>query len=163
MLAKFIRGLSESDETDPFFVCGGLNINAVRFDLELERAKEKMDCGVSAFLTQPVLSERAALNLEQARKTLGGAKLIGRVCFRWSARKTPVFYKAKCMASRWTTSLCALMRDLTASRGEALAVRLCEAAAKRIAPFTDGYYIMTPFQRVGLVCRVMRATRNLAE
>ena len=46
---------------------------------------------------------------------------------------------------------------------EALAVQLCEAAAKRIAPFTDGYYIMTPFQRVGLVCRVMRATRNLAE
>ncbi len=30
VLAKFIRGLSESDETDPFFVCGGLNINAVR-------------------------------------------------------------------------------------------------------------------------------------
>ena len=27
----------------------------------------------------------------------------------------------------------------------------------------DGYYIMTPFQRVGLVCRVIRATRNLAE
>lgn len=54
-----------------------MNINAARFDLELERAKEKVDCGVSAFLTQPVLSERAALNLEQARKTLGGAKLIG--------------------------------------------------------------------------------------
>ena len=53
--------------------------------------------------------------------------------------------------------------SLTLEQGEALAVRLCEAAAKRIAPFTDGYYIMTPFQRVGLVCRVMRATRNLAE
>ena len=60
VLAKFIRGLGESGEAEPFFVCGGLNINAVRFDSELDRAKEKMDCGVSAFLTQPVLSEQAA-------------------------------------------------------------------------------------------------------
>ena len=58
VLAKFIRGLGESGEAEPFFVCGGLNINAVRFDSELDRAKEKMDCGVSAFLTQPVLSEQ---------------------------------------------------------------------------------------------------------
>ncbi|MFR5788651.1 MAG: hypothetical protein ACLUHE_17180 [Christensenellales bacterium] len=44
-----------------------------------------------------------------------------------------------------------------------MAVRLCEAAASRISPFVDGYYMMTPFQRVELVCRVIRATRNLAE
>ena len=95
-----------------------------------------MDCGVSAFLTQPVLSERAALNLEQARRTLGGAKLIGGLFPVGAARKTPVFYKAKCMASRWrTTSLCALDAGLDREQGEALAVRLCEAAAKRIAPF----------------------------
>ena len=162
MLAKYIRGLSESDETDPFFVCGGLNINAVRFDLELERAKEKMDCGVSAFLTQPVLSERAALNLEQARKTLGGAKLIGGL-FPVVSEKNARFLQSEVHGITVDDVVVRAYAGLDREQGEALAVRLCEAAAKRIAPFTDGYYIMTPFQRVGLVCRVMRATRNLAE
>lgn len=162
VLAKFIRGLSESDETDPFFVCGGLNINAVRFDLELERAKEKMDCGVSAFLTQPVLSERAALNLEQARKTLGGAKLIGGL-FPVVSEKNARFLQSEVHGITVDDVVVRAYAGLDREQGEALAVRLCEAAAKRIAPFTDGYYIMTPFQRVGLVCRVMRAIRNLAE
>lgn len=162
VLAKFIRGLSESDETDPFFVFGGLNINAVRFDLELERAKEKMDCDVSAFLTQPVLSERAALNLEQARKTLGGAKLIGGL-FPVVSEKNARFLQSEVHGITVDDVVVRAYAGLDREQGEALAVRLCEAAAKRIAPFTDGYYIMTPFQRVGLVCRVMRATRNLAE
>ena len=46
---------------------------------------------------------------------------------------------------------------LNRAQGEELAVRLCRDAAERIAPFVDGYYIMTPFQRTGLVCRVMEA------
>ena len=36
-------------------------------------------------------------------------------------------------------------------------MRLCQKAAARIAGDVDGYYIMTPFQRVGLVERVMQA------
>ena len=50
---------------------------------------------------------------------------------------------------------------LDRAQGEALAVRLCAQAAARIAPFVDGYYIMTPFQRVALACRVMEAVRGL--
>ena len=44
---------------------------------------------------------------------------------------------------------------------EELAVRLCSDAAKRIAPYVDGYYIMTPFQRVSLVCRVMQVLQSI--
>ena len=162
VLAKFIRGLSESGETEPFFVCGGLNINAVRFDLELERAKEKMDCGAAAFLTQPVLSERAALNLEQARETLNGAKLIGGL-FPVVSEKNARFLQSEVHGITVDEAVARAYAGLDREQGEELAVRLCEAAAKRIAPFVDGYYIMTPFQRVGLVCRVMRAIQNLAE
>ena len=162
VLAKFIRGLSESGETESFFVCGGLNINAVRFDLELERAKEKMDCGVAAFLTQPVLSERAALNLEQARETLSGAKLIGGL-FPVVSEKNARFLQSEVHGITVDEAVVRAYAGLDRAQGEGLAVRLCAEAAGRIAPFTDGYYIMTPFQRVGLVCRVMRTIRNLAE
>jgi homocysteine S-methyltransferase len=50
---------------------------------------------------------------------------------------------------------------LDRDQSEALAVRLCSDAAKRIAPYVDGYYIMTPFQRIKLVSAVMDAIKAL--
>ena len=162
VLAKFIRGLGESGEAEPFFVCGGLNINAVRFDSELDRAKEKMDCGVSAFLTQPVLSEQAALHLERARYELRGAKLIGGL-FPVVSEKNARFLQSEVHGITVDEAVVRAYAGLDRAQGEDMAVRLCREAASRISPFVDGYYIMTPFQRVELVCRVIRATRNLAE
>ena len=162
VLAKFIRGLGESGEAEPFFVCGGLNINAMRFDLELERAKEKMDCGVSAFLTQPVLSEQAALHLERARDELRGAKLIGGL-FPVVSEKNALFLQSEVHGITVDEAVVRAYAGLDRAQGEDMAVRLCREAASRISPFVDGYYMMTPFQRVELVCRVIRATRNLAE
>ena len=162
VLAKFIRGLGESGEAEPFFVCGGLNINAVRFDSELDRAKEKMDCGVSAFLTQPVLSEQAALHLERARDELRGAKLIGGL-FQVVSEKNARFLQSEVHGITVDEAVVRAYAGLDRAQGEDMAVRLCREAASRISPFVDGYYIMTPFQRVELVCRVIRATRNLAE
>lgn len=162
VLAKFIRGLGESGEAEPFFVCGGLNINAVRFDSELDRAKEKMDCGVSAFLTQPVLSEQAALHLERARDELRGAKLIGGL-FPVVSEKNARFLQSEVHGITVDEAVVRAYAGLDRAQGEDMVVRLCREAASRISPFVDGYYIMTPFQRVELVCRVIRATRNLAE
>ena len=162
VLAKFIRGLGESGEAEPFFVCGGLNINAVRFDSELDRAKEKMDCGVSAFLTQPVLSEQAALHLERAMDELRGAKLIGGL-FPVVSEKNARFLQSEVHGITVDEAVVRAYAGLDRAHGEDMAVRLCREAASRISPFVDGYYIMTPFQRVELVCRVIRATRNLAE
>lgn len=162
VLAKFIRGLGESGEAEPFFVCGGLNINAVRFDSELDRAKEKMDCGVSAFLTQPVLSEQAALHLERARDELRGAKLIGGL-FPVVSEKNARFLQSEVHGITVDEAVVRAYVGLDRAQGEDMAVRLCREAASRISPFVDGYYMMTPFQRVELVCRVIRATRNLAE
>lgn len=162
MLAKFIRGLSESDETDPFFVCGGLNINAVRFDLELERAKEKMDCGVSAFLTQPVLSERAALNLEQARKTLGGAKLIGGL-FPVVSEKNARFLQSEVHGITVDDVVVRAYAGLDREQGEALAVRLCEAAAKRIGAVYGRLLHHDPVPARGACVPRDACDRNLAE
>ena len=50
---------------------------------------------------------------------------------------------------------------LNRAKGEELAVRLCRDAAEAISAYVDGYYIMTPFQRVELVCRVMDAIKGL--
>ncbi len=158
VLARFVRSLSQTGETEPFFLCGALNINAVNFDSELERAKDKEACGIEAFLTQPVLSERAAVNLERARCTLKG-KILGGL-FPVVSCNNARFLHSEVAGIAVDDRVIDAYAGLDRSHGEEMAVRLCREAAARIAPFVDGYYIMTPFQRVELVCRVMEAIEH---
>lgn len=159
VLARFVRSLSESGETAPFFVCGALNVNAANFDSELARAKDKEACGIEAFLTQPVLSERAARNLARARKVLSG-RIFGGL-FPVVSHKNACFLKSEVAGIAMDDEVVSAYEGLDRDRGERLAVRLCRDAASRIAPYVDGFYIMTPFQRVSLVCKVIEAIRDL--
>ena len=159
VLARFVRSLSQTGETEPFFLCGALNINAVNFESELERARDKETCGIEAFLTQPVLSERAAQNLSLARKTLSG-KILGGL-FPVVSFNNARFLSSEVAGISVDERVIAAYEGLDRAQGEALAVRLCAQAAARIAPDVDGYYIMTPFQRVQLVCRVMEELKKL--
>lgn len=159
VLARFVRSLSESGETAPFFVCGALNVNAVNFDSELARAKDKQACGIEAFLTQPVLSERAALNLERARAELSG-RIFGGL-FPVVSHKNACFLKSEVAGIALDDAVVRAYEGLDRAQGEQLAVRLCRDAAARIAPVVDGFYIMTPFQRVSLVRDAIEAIRDL--
>jgi len=131
----------------------------VNFEVELSRAREKEECGVQAFLTQPVLSEQAAVNIERARKTLSG-KILGGL-FPVVSYNNARFLQSEVAGISVDERVVAAYGGLDRLAGESLAVRLCHDAAKRISPFVDGFYIMTPFQRVALVCRVMQQIENL--
>ena len=159
VLARFVRSLSDSGETAPFFLCGALNVNAPQFDRELERALDKEACGMEAFLTQPVLSERAAQNVERARKVLSG-RIIGGL-FPVVSYKNACFLRSEVAGIAMDDAVASAYEGLDRAQGEALAVRLCRRPAERIAPHVDGYYIMTPFQRVALVRSVIDAIRGL--
>ncbi len=158
MLARFVRGLSQAGETEPFFLCGALNVNAENFESELSRARDKEACGMEAFLTQPVLSERAARNIERAREALSG-RIIGGL-FPVISERNARFLHSEVAGISVDERVIEAYAGLDRAQGEEMAVRLCARAAARIAPFVDGFYIMTPFQRVALVCRVMEAIRG---
>ena len=159
VLSRFVKSLSESGEAEPFFLCGALNVNAVNFDAELERAKDKEACGVQAFLTQPVLSGLAIQNIIRARRTLKG-KILGGL-FPVVSFNNARFLHSEVAGIAVDDRVIEAYRNLDRVQGEELAVRLCCDAAKQIAPYVDGYYIMTPFQRVELVCRVIESISAL--
>lgn len=60
-------------------------------------------------------------------------------------------------------SVCQEILDLYEGKdraeGEDLAVKISTAIAGELAPYVDGYYLMTPFQRVGLMVRIMDGIR----
>jgi homocysteine S-methyltransferase len=51
--------------------------------------------------------------------------------------------------------------NMSREEAEAVAVEISLSIAKKLLPVTDGFYFMTPFNRVGLICRIIEEIRKL--
>ncbi|MEI7885154.1 MAG: bifunctional homocysteine S-methyltransferase/methylenetetrahydrofolate reductase [Clostridia bacterium] len=159
MLAGYINNLNkEGVFGNPFHICAALNVNAINFELQLERAKQKIAHGVTMFLTQPVLTKIALENLQLARKTLD-AKLLGGIM-------PIVSYKNACFMNNEISgivvsdSLIKLYENITKERASELAVEISSAIAQEIASYVDGFYLITPFKRVDIICKIMQNIKS---
>lgn len=159
-LAAYVRGLNETVLRTPFQIFAALDVNAANFPAELERAREKERCGVSGFLTQPLLSPEAVENLKLAREGLRG-KLLGGV-FPVVSEKNARFLNDCVQGVRVCPEITALYQGKSREEGEELAVRISAQVMAATAPYTDGVYLMTPFQRVGLMTRLIETAKELA-
>ena len=71
----------------PLTVFGALNLNARNLMWSCAAHRKSLQMAMSGFLTQPVLSAQAVVNLKKTRETLGEkAKNSGRQSCRWSSR-----------------------------------------------------------------------------
>lgn len=158
VLADLIQSLTDSGAVRPFFVCGALNINARNFDAELHKARQKEESGVAAFLTQPILSQQGVDNLKRARQALKGYIFGG--LFPIVSARNARFLQSEVPGMAVDDAVIASYEGLDRAQGERMARRLCRDAARAVDAFVDGYYIMTPFQRVELVKNILDDLRN---
>lgn len=151
-LAQYILSLAgEGGLPARMAVFGALNLGARNFAVELRRAEEKLACGMTGFLTQPVLSTQALENLRLARQTLGSrAKLLAGVLPVVSLRNAQ-FLDSEVNGIQVEPELLQRFAGLDKAAGEALGLEVAFGAAKAALPYADGLYLMTPFQRVGLI------------
>ncbi len=158
MLAGYITGLGKTVLPAPFHVFGALNVNARNFRVQLDLALEKEKNGVCGFLTQPVLTEQGLENLKKARETLSG-KILGGIIPIVSHRNA-LFMNSEVAGITVDDRIVDMYQGLDREAGEALAVKISTAVAQEIAPYVDGYYLITPFGRTGLMARIMDAIRE---
>ena len=154
-LARFVSSLNETALRTPFQLFGALNVNAPNFSIQLDLAKEKEEAGVCGFLTQPVLSPEAMENLQRARQELKG-KLLGGI-FPVVSHRNAVFLNNEIAGIRVSDEIIARYEGKSREECEAIAVELSVETANQIAPYTDGLYIMTPFKRVALIEKILKA------
>ncbi len=153
-LAEFTRQMNENIFQKPFQIFGALNINARYFDKELERARRKENSGMIGFFTQPVLSPEALENLKQARRVLSGI-LFGGI-FPVVSHRNAVFLNQNIHGIRVSDEIITLYQDKSREESEQIAVDLSVRTAREISPYTDGFYLMTPFRRVALMTEILR-------
>lgn len=153
-LARYVAGLNEKTLATPFRIFGALNVNARNFEVQLRLAGEKEENGVSGFLTQPVLSPEALENLKLARSTLKG-KILGGI-FPVVSHRNACFLNNEISGMHVSDEIVARYEGKSREEAEALAVEISVDAARAMAPYTDGFYLMTPFKRVELIARILR-------
>ncbi|HIW08184.1 MAG TPA: bifunctional homocysteine S-methyltransferase/methylenetetrahydrofolate reductase [Candidatus Faecalibacterium intestinigallinarum] len=159
-LAGYIHTLAAPGEALPgMTVFGALNLNARNFDVELRRAREKAESGMAGFLTQPILSRQALEHLRTAREALPGAKLLAGILPVVSHRNA-LYMENEVNGIHLDPDLIRRYEGADRARGEELALEISLAAAKAAAPYADGFYLMTPFNRVGLMEQLIAAIRK---
>ena len=156
-LAQYIVSLvGEGREMpSPMTVFGALNLNARNFEVELRRAGEKLENGMSGFLTQPVLSEQAVENLRRTRETLGErAKILAGIMPVVSQRNA-IFMENEVNGIHVAEDIIEAFAGLDREQGEALGLEISLKMAREALPYADGFYLMTPFNRVALMERLI--------
>ena len=159
-LARYIHSLAGPGEALPgMTVFGALNLNARNFDVELRRAQEKQESGMAGFLTQPVLSAAAVDNLRRAWEELGGAKILAGIMPVVSQRNA-LYMENEINGIHVEESIIRRYEGADRARGEALGLEISLEMARAAAPYADGFYLMTPFNRVGLMEQLIAALRR---
>lgn len=153
-LAAFATSLGKQLLPGSFHLFGALNINARNFDVQIKLAKEKEEKGIAGFLTQPVLTEEAFENLRRAKSELNGY-ILGGVIPVVSARNAR-FMDSEINGINVDPKITELYEGRSRTESEDLAVEISVEIMKRISAFVDGYYLMTPFGRTGLMARIMK-------
>lgn len=156
-LAQYIVSLAGEGREMPsaMTVFGALNLNARNFEVELRRAVEKLENGMSGFLTQPVLSAQAVENLRKARQTLGERAKILVGIMPVVSQRNAIFMENEINGIHVEEDTIQRFAGLDREQGEALGLEVSMQMAREALPYADGFYLMTPFNRVALMERLI--------
>ncbi len=154
-LMSTIQSLNEGlFQAAPYFIGGALNVNAPRFEVELERAKRKIDAGGGFFITQPIFEERAVENLRRAHEALDAPILAG--IMPPASYRNALFLSNEVVGIRVPQSLLDGMRDLPDDEALALSRAFALSLLGQVESYCEGYCFMPQLRKVKFVCDIVR-------
>jgi homocysteine S-methyltransferase len=138
---------------------GALNYHGRNVEAIAKRMQLKMDQGCSYFLTQPVYSQEDIQRVAQLKEMTGAniiAGIMPLVSYKnamFMTNEMPGIHIPDEIVSRYHP-------DMTREEAEDVAVSTSLDIARNIAGVCDGYYLMTPFNRVTLIVKIIDAIRD---
>ena len=139
---------------DGFFFGGALNYNYPNREKVAERMEKKMAAGCSFFLTQPVFSDEDIGRIRWLKERTG-AKILAGILPPVSL-KNAGFIRNEMAGMNVPDEVITKYRpDMTREEGEAVGAGIAKELMQKLAPYVDGYYFMLPFNRVGLMERIL--------
>ncbi len=158
VLAGYISNFNETVFGSPFNICAALNVNSRNFTSQLQRAQKKIDNGVRMFFTQPILSQTALDNLQQARAQLS-AKILGGI-IPIVSYKNACFMNNEIAGISIADNIVEMYRDLSKEEAGNFAVGISTQMAEKMSPYVDGFYLILPFKRIDLITAIIANIRD---
>jgi 5,10-methylenetetrahydrofolate reductase len=133
---------------------GAINHNRVNLNIEIERVKKKMKAGATFFLSQPVFSAGQAEILKGIKEQTGAVILVG--VMPLVSRRNAMFMKSEMSGINIPDEVVnRYPEDGSREEGEAVGVALAKDIMAATEDFADGYYFSFPFNRVGMLKKIM--------
>ena len=159
-LMNLADGMNHEEFVDDTIVYGGaLNYNGVNVDAIARRMNMKMEQGCTFFLTQPIYSDDDVARIKELRE-MTGAKIMAGI-MPLVSRKNAMFIADEMPGMNVPDYIVDKYKaDMSREESEQVAIEISVEIAKKLQDCCDGYYFMTPFNRVNLICNVIEKIRS---
>lgn len=152
--AGLVDDMNKNIFTNQMHIGAALNLNATKFEFELMRAVKKQNAGTNVFYTQPVQSKEAIENLKRAREEID-AYIMGGVMPIVSYNNA-VFMNSETSGFKLDEEIIDSYYGLSREDASKLAVDITYDYMKKIEEYVDGFYLITPFMRVDIICELIK-------
>jgi len=155
-LMQIINDMNEEQFAEsPVYFGGAINQTRRNLDVEIGRVKKKMAAGASFFLTQPISTKEGVERVRRIKEETGARILCGIMPF--ISLKNATFMKNEMTGIEVTEEVLSRYReDMSREEGEAAGITLAKEIMAMTEDFADGYYFSFPFNRVGMLERILR-------
>ena len=158
-LMELVKELNvDYDKDDRIIYGGALNPNLTYVDKIIKRIKKKQEAGAKYLLTQPVYNEKAINNLKIIKENTD-IKILGGIMPIVSYRNAQ-FLNNEIAGIEIPEDICNMFsKDMTREEAENVGVKIAVDMAMNIKEIVDGIYLMTPFNRVEMVSKIINSIR----
>lgn len=133
---------------------GALNQNQANLDKIIERMQRKIDAGVSWFLSQPIYADE---DIERIRimKSRLNTKILCGIMPLVSYRNAMFIHNEMPGIIVPDEVISQYHPDMSRKEAESVARKISLSVINKLKGIADGYYFMTPFNRVSLICDII--------
>jgi len=140
---------------EPIQIGGALNLNGPSPEVELTRMLKKMAMGASFFLTQPIFDDHVINLLPQIKKN-ENTKILGGIMPLVSYRNAH-FLNNEVAGIRIPEGIINQFdKNMGKEEAELLGIEIAVAIANKIKDHVQGFYFITPFNRVGMIMQIIK-------
>ena len=159
-LMEYVKNMNqELFSKDPIYYGGALNYAGVNIDAIVTRMERKMEAGCSYFLTQPVYSDEDIERVRELKRRTGAKIIFG--IMPLVSYKNATFMKNEMPGVNIPEEVLSLYKpEMSREAAENVAVDCCVSIGEKAKEFADGFYFMTPFNRVSLVNKIINRLRE---
>ncbi|AFS79539.1 bifunctional homocysteine S-methyltransferase/5,10-methylenetetrahydrofolate reductase [Gottschalkia acidurici 9a] len=148
----------ETFKTDKINISGALNLNVKNKELEINRMLKKVEQGANIFFTQPIFHDEVIDFLSKLKKD-SGIKIMGGIMpivtyknAQFLNNEVPGIDIPKEYVDRFH-------KDMTKEESEQVGIELATEIANKLKDHVDGFYFITPFDRIEMVMEILKKVR----